>query len=211
MMKTIAKYLFRQIGRLLSFVWPLSVVVRWQQAKNAIYTSWLCRHFHALGKESYISYKADSLLGLSHITIGTGTSFGRNLKLTAYSISSSSDKPQIIVGDNCNFGEGTHITAIGCIQIGNNVLTGPNVLISDNAHGASSIDAMTMPPMERELVSKGPVVIDDNVWIGANVCVMPGVHIGKGAIIGANSVVTKDVPPYCVAAGIPAKVIKQQK
>ena len=58
-------------------------------------------------------------------------------------------------------------------------------------------------------MSKGPVCIGKNVWIGRNVCILSGVNIGDGAIIGANAVVTHDVPAYAVAAGIPAKVIKQ--
>ena len=65
-----------------------------------------------------------------------------------------------------------------------------------------------MVPNLRSLSSKGPVIIEDNVWIGTKASIMPGVRIGKGAIIAANSVVTHDIPPYCVAAGIPAKVIK---
>jgi acetyltransferase-like isoleucine patch superfamily enzyme len=68
---------------------------------------------------------------------------------------------------------------------------------------------MGMPVDERLLVSKGAVVIGNNVWIGNNACIMPGVSIGDGAIIGANSVVTHDIPAYSVAGGIPAKVIKQ--
>ena len=63
--------------------------------------------------------------------------------------------------------------------------------------------------MNRPLTSKGAVVIEDNVWLGDNVCVLSGITIGKGAIIGANSVVTHSIPPYSVAAGTPAKVIKQ--
>ncbi len=66
-------------------------------------------------------------------------------------------------------------------------------------------------PIHRPLVVKGPIVIEDNVWIGERVCILSGVNIGKGAIIAANSVVTHDVPEYCVAAGSPAKVIKQIK
>jgi acetyltransferase-like isoleucine patch superfamily enzyme len=68
---------------------------------------------------------------------------------------------------------------------------------------------MGIPPTQRSLFSKGPVKIGNNVWLGNNVCVMPGVTIGDGAIIGANAVVTHDIPPYSVAGGIPAKVIKQ--
>ncbi len=63
-------------------------------------------------------------------------------------------------------------------------------------------------PLVRPLYSKGPIIIEDDVWLGEKVSVMPGVHIGRGAIIGANSVVTKDIPAYAVAVGSPAKVIK---
>ena len=62
--------------------------------------------------------------------------------------------------------------------------------------------------MKRKVVSKGAVVIDDNVWIGDKVSIMPGVHIGEGSIIAANAVVTKNIPPYSIAAGVPAKVIR---
>jgi acetyltransferase-like isoleucine patch superfamily enzyme len=64
------------------------------------------------------------------------------------------------------------------------------------------------PPINRPLISKGPVIIEDNVWIGEGVCITPNVRIGKNAIVGANAVVTKDVPPNTVVAGVPARVIK---
>ena len=70
---------------------------------------------------------------------------------------------------------------------------------------------MLIAPEDRQVISKGEVVIGNNVWIGNNVCVMPGVHIGDGAIIGANSIVTKDIPSMCVAAGIPAKIIRNNQ
>lgn len=75
--------------------------------------------------------------------------------------------------------------------------------------GWRAMKLKSIPYYERSMYSKGPVVIGNNVWLGNNVCVMPGVTIGDGAIIGANSVVTHDIPAYSVAAGIPAKVIKQ--
>ena len=95
--------------------------------------------------------------------------------------------------------------------MGNNVRLGKKILITDNAHGASSSELLDIAPNYRPLISKGPVVIDDNVWIGEKASIMPGVHIGKGVIVAANSVVTKDVPSYCVVAGVPAKVIKVMK
>jgi acetyltransferase-like isoleucine patch superfamily enzyme len=64
-------------------------------------------------------------------------------------------------------------------------------------------------PSERDLYSKGSVTIEDNVWIGDKVTILPNVRIGEGSVIGANSVVTKDIPPFCVAAGNPAKIIRK--
>ena len=69
----------------------------------------------------------------------------------------------------------------------------------------------TIPPVERELISKGPVIIGNNVWIGRNVTIMSGVTVGDGAVIGANAVVTHDVPAYSIAVGCPAKVIRRIK
>jgi len=81
-------------------------------------------------------------------------------------------------------------------------------LITDNAHGASNFDLLSIAPNKRPLYSKGPVIIEDNVWIGEKASIMPDVHIGYGSIVGANAVVTRDVPPYCVVIGNPAKIVK---
>ncbi|MFW5525562.1 MAG: DapH/DapD/GlmU-related protein [Prevotella sp.] len=70
---------------------------------------------------------------------------------------------------------------------------------------------MKIPPAERKISSRGKIVIGDNVWIGDKATVLAGVHIGEGVVIGANSVVTHDIPPYCVAVGNPATVIKKNK
>ena len=67
---------------------------------------------------------------------------------------------------------------------------------------------MDIAPNYRPLYSKGPVIIEDNVWIGEGAMIMPNIHIGKGSIIAANSVVTSNIPAYSIAAGVPAKVIK---
>ena len=83
--------------------------------------------------------------------------------------------------------------------------------ITDNSHGDTSIDIRSYPPISRPLVSKGKVVIGENVWIGDKATILPGVSIGDGAVIGANAVVTKDVPPYSVVVGNPAKIINKVK
>lgn len=117
--------------------------------------------------------------------------------------------PNLVIGDHVSFGCRCHIGCVNRIEIGNHVLLGSNILIIDHSHGRFEIDSKDVPWEKRALYSKGPVVIEDNVWLGDNVSVLPGVTIGKGSVVGAGSVVTKDVPPYSLAAGNPAKVIKQ--
>jgi acetyltransferase-like isoleucine patch superfamily enzyme len=81
------------------------------------------------------------------------------------------------------------------------------VTITDNSHGRTDADSLDVPPAHRDIVSKGPVIIGKNVWIGDKATILPGVKIGDGAVIAANAVVTKDVPAKCVVAGSPARPI----
>ena len=94
------------------------------------------------------------------------------------------------------------------VEIGDHVLMGSYVFITDNSHGNADASAIGVPPRERPLTGKGPVRIGNNVWIGRGAAILPGVTVGDNAIIGANSVVTRSVPANCVVGGIPAKVIK---
>ena len=98
--------------------------------------------------------------------------------------------------------------AIEYIHIGKNVLTGRFVLVNDHSHGSTEDLGLDTAPFDRPLVCKGVITIGDNVWLGDKVSVLSGVTIGEGAIIGANSVVTKDVPAHSFAARCPARVIK---
>lgn len=116
--------------------------------------------------------------------------------------------PLIEIGDNVRMNYGCHIGAINKIKIGNNVLFGSHVFVTDHNHGRCISEEMDIPPDDRKLYSKGPVIIGDNVWVGENVVILSGVTIGNGCIIGANSVVTKSVGEKCVVAGNPARVIR---
>ena len=116
--------------------------------------------------------------------------------------------PEIKIGSNVSINYDVHIACINKVAIGNGCLLASKVFITDHFHGDSSQQSMSIPPNERRLTSKGPVVLEENVWVGENVAIMPGVTIGRNSIIGANSVVTKDIPPYSVAVGAPARVIK---
>ena len=112
------------------------------------------------------------------------------------------------IGNNCRFGDDSHITAANYIQIGDNLLTGKKVLITDNSHGKISFDEMKIPPLQRPIISKGSVIIGNNVWIGESAAILPGVTVGDSAIIAAHAVVTHNVPKNSIVAGNPAKVIK---
>ena len=180
--------------------------------KQKIYTGWLYRSFNSFGAQSHLEPCASLLRGMKYISIGAHTFIAKNIQLTAWdTYIGISHTPQIIIGDGCSIGEDNHITAINKIIIGNNVLTGKKVLITDNSHGISEKAMMEIPPLKRPLCSKGGVIIEDNVWIGEKASILPGVHIGCGSIIAANSVVTHDVPAYTLAAGIPARIIKCMK
>jgi acetyltransferase-like isoleucine patch superfamily enzyme len=176
--------------------------------QNKLYTAWLSREFNRISNSSFIAYPID-LVGGKYISIGDQCSIGKRTVLTAWD-KHGTDKflPQIIIGNNVSIGEDSHITAINSIQIGNNVLFGKKVTITDNAHGKSSFELLLLPPTRRPMYTDGPVIIEDGVWIGDKVTILSNVRIGKNAIIGANAVVTKDIPANCVAGGIPAKVIK---
>lgn len=108
------------------------------------------------------------------------------------------------IGKGSTIGNFNHIIATHSIIIGNNVLTADKVYISDNIHDYTDID---IPIKEQGILQKSEVQIGDGSWLGENVCVI-GASIGKHCVIGANSVVTKDIPDYSVAVGSPAKVIK---
>lgn len=171
------------------------------------------KQMNKAGKNLTIGSFFNLFRGGKHITIGDNVSIGRGVRLTAWSTYNSCEglqkfTPKIIIGNNCSIGDSGHITAIDMIQFGNNVLLGPKVLITDNTHGVFNEKYIDVAPNRRPLNSKGPVIIEDNVWIGEKASIMPGVRIGYGSIVAANSVVTKDVPKRSIVAGIPAKVIR---
>lgn len=147
--------------------------------------------------------------GLENVKIGDNFKSGNRLKLRTFNKwGGVKYNPTITIGDNVNIESDCHISAINQIIIGDNVLIASFVYISDHSHGEIIKEELNIPPLNRTLYSKGPVIIEDNVWIGEKVTILPGVTIGENSIIGANSIVTKDIPANCVAAGIPAKVIK---
>lgn len=109
----------------------------------------------------------------------------------------------VIIGDSTLIGMSNVI--IGPITIGNNVIIAQNVVASGLNHEYRDITL----PIAKQKVNTAPIIIEDDCWIAANVVLTAGVTIGKHSVVAAGSVVTKNIPPYTVAAGNPAKVIKQ--
>ncbi len=174
-----------------------------------IYSFWVKREYKEIHTPFGISYPI-YLKGGQYITIGTNFYSGKRLRLECWdSYRGIMYNPKITIMDNVNIGHDCHIGAINYIYVGNNVLIGSKVYISDHSHGDTTLDDLKLPPIDRTLHSKGGVVIKDNVWIGEGVTILPAVTIGENSIIGANSVVTKSFPANCVIGGNPAKVIKE--
>ena len=150
-----------------------------------------------------------SIYGLKYVSVGDDFYSASGLVLEAYDRHlESTYSPEIIIGDNVRIGNDCHIGCINKIIISNNVLIASKVFITDHFHGDTSVDSLKIPPNFRKVISKGPVIIEDNVWIGEGVVIMPNVRIGRNAIVGANAVVTKDVPENTVIGGNPARIIK---
>lgn len=104
------------------------------------------------------------------------------------------------IGINASIGEQTHI--------GSDVMMGPDCVIYTRNH---RFDRLDIPMREQGYGPVEPVEIGDDCWIGGRVTILPGVHVGNGAVIAAGAVVTKDVPPYAVVGGVPAKIIYNRK
>lgn len=109
----------------------------------------------------------------------------------------------VIIGDRTRIGMSNVL--IGPVSIGNDVMFAQNIVLSGLNHGYEDINIVP----HKQAITKAPIIIEDEVWLGANVVVVAGVTIGKHTVIAAGAVVTKSIPPYCVAVGNPCRVIKR--
>ena len=179
---------------------------------SKIYTFFIKRSFQSFGKKSIIK----PFLNFSNpqfISIGNQVNIGNSCRITVSTSfnklkTKSTTKTKITIGNNVDVGNNTFISANNNIQIGNHVIFAPNVFITDHDHGFSDINKNLH---QQSLTDGGYVKIEDNVFLGIKCSILKNVTIGQHSVVGANSVVTKDVPPYSIVAGNPAKIIKKLK
>lgn len=140
------------------------------------------------------------------LTDNAQLSFGRGCVINSYAyFQLTKPNPKVIIGDYVVIGRHNMITAKELIKIGDYCRIGAYVQIIDHGHGMEAGKLI----MEQEALVE-PVIIDKDVWIGAGAKILKGVHIGAHAVIGANAVVTKDVPQNAVVGGVPATIIKSR-
>lgn len=162
--------------------------------------------FASFGSGSIICFPPQVLFNEHAISIGEDTAIGPHCSLTVGMAPGQELIADVIlrIGDRCVIGRGCSIAAHLDVDIGDDVYFGPNVFVTDQNHDNTA----SGEPVGRQFQPERPVKIGARSWLGTGVVVTPGVTIGEGVMVGANSVVTKDLPDGCVAAGAPAKEVR---
>lgn len=218
------QYLLSQWLRLKELI--VDVVVNWIPAvsfgvvlRRKLYRTILPE----LGHSFYIQDGAE-IIGASKIKIGDNVSLQRDVRLNCGGQGSKiyiesgvaldrgvdiscSDQTSIEIGENTYINSYVCITGPGSIKIGKDCLIAPQSTIIASHHNFADSKQKIR---EQGAINKG-IVIEDDCWLGQGVRVIDGVRIGKGSVIGAGAVVNKDIPPYSIAVGVPAKVIRQRQ
>jgi acetyltransferase-like isoleucine patch superfamily enzyme len=158
---------------------------------------WTPADLAALGEGSVL--EGDVLVfNADHVEIGAGVYVGHRAILKGYHVN------RLVIGDGTWIGEQVFIHAAGGVTIGRNVGIGPGVRITSSRHTEEGRDV----PILHAAIEMAAVVIEDDADLGVSSVILPGVRVGHGAQVGAGAVVTRDVPPYAIVAGVPAKVLR---
>ena len=163
--------------------------------------------FAAFGEGSIICHPHTTIFNERYIAIGSNTMIGPDVALSAGMVPGQEclTSPVVKIGDRCLIGRGSGIVGHLAIDIGDDVWTGHHVYITDQNHGFENPDR----PISLQSQPERPVTIGAGSWLGHGTVVLPGSRIGRNVAVGANSVVTGELPDYCVAVGAPARVIKR--
>ena len=176
-----------------------------------LYSAYIRHQFRQCGELKLGSTQLH-LFGLRYMEFGDQVEMHFNARVQCIDYFQPTDqhfKPRLILHDHVVVQAMCHIGCIVRVEIGEWSTMGARCYITDHTHGGTSREELLLPPRKRPLVSRGPVKIGKYVHLGEGVCVMPGVTIGDYSVVGAGAVVTHDIPPFSIAVGSPAKVIKQ--
>ncbi len=189
-------------GELVREAW--STVCRWGAIGPHSRTG---RRFGAFGEGSIICFPQNTIFNEGYIRIGAGTMIGPHTTLSAGMVPGQACLSETVVriGDRCLIGKGSGIVGHFQIDIGNDVWTGHHVYITDQNHGYEDVDL----PISQQSMPERSVSIGDGSWLGHGSIVLPGSRIGRHVVVGANSVVTGELPDNSVAVGSPARVVRR--
>ena len=192
-----------------SLIFAEKVIIKLTIIFEMCYAAYIRRRFKTAGRILMFGAPVLRIRGGKYMELGNNVTLGRDVRLEAVDAwLDQTFSPRIFIDDHVAINPLCHIGCINEIHIGKYTTLGERTLIIDHIHGESVFEQMQLPPRKRPLFSKGKVFIGDYVTTGENCAILPGVTIGDHAIIGSNSVVTKDVPPYAIVGGNPAKVLK---
>jgi acetyltransferase-like isoleucine patch superfamily enzyme len=164
------------------------------------------KHLYA-GRDLIIEdYAEINCMALKNIIIGDRVTIGRFAIVRPSNAYGGEVGDGLKIGNNSSIGTYSYIGCSGYIEIGNNVMMGPRVGLFAENHNFDRTDI----PMHQQGVKRKFIIIEDDCWIGTNSVILAGVTIGKGSVVAAGSVVTRDVKPYSVVGGVPAKVLKMR-
>ncbi len=179
--------------------------------KNVLFFDQMIRYqCNEVGRNIFFWGTYPLIQNKGYIKIGDNVSFvGRNNIIVGFNIPEI-ERPTLIIGNNVNIGFGCEINVGEKVIIGDNVLIATGVRIFDNnSHPTNPVKRINREPLSKDDIA--PVIIEDNVWIGTGALILKGVRIGKGSVVGACSVVTKDVPENVIVVGNPARIVKEIK
>ncbi len=165
------------------------------------------RRFGTFGRGSIICFPTNTIFNERYIHIGEGTMIGPQTTLSAGMVPGQEclGDRVVSIGHRCLIGKGSGIVGHYSIEIGDDVWTGHHVYITDQNHGYEDVDR----PISQQSMPERSVTVGDGSWLGHGTVVLPGAHIGRHVVVGANSVVTGTLPDFSVAVGSPARVIRQ--
>jgi len=174
----------------------------WHRRVQAVRHWWLQLQGMKMGENCHI--------GKIDINLANSVSLGHSVSIESGVVFQYAgpyrDGFAIEIGDDCFIGTHTHLNIQNGVRIGNHCMIAAGCRMVDNEHGFNDSEI----PMHQQPTFSAPIVLEDNVWIGANAVILKGVHIGTGSIIGAGAVVNRPVPPMEIWAGVPARKIRDR-